>query len=615
MANAKINIDENSKRNFLEQAKNLLTQMENLFNNKKFDINVDTQGIKSQFDVLKNEISSFEKEVSQSKPELNMNTEKVKTNLDEIKEQIKSIYGEGKKDLTVDVKVNTNDALATLKSLDGQLNKKVKINVVGHENGIPNSFSLPEDAFKSLTDKSESLNQKQNIKDQNQLYSQAETLLNEKYKIENAINDAEKKGYTNTVNQLNAMKEENQLKLNQITPQLNDSNNEKIINQEIELINKKDLAESTSIDKIKQENEAIEKQIELYKQQMEIKLQNLNTSGGKAINTEGIKSEIQAIKDALASLNIENYEDMTKKINTQLKQTQANVREINTEAKSASGFFGDILHNTAKFVEWSVSATILMTMVNSFKEMLDYTSQLDKSITNIQMITDRSYQSAKNLTDQYRQLAQNMGQNDTDFLSGAENYLRAGLTDTDTKKMLQANAVASSISGVSNSDMENNLQTMKDAFGLTVDQINQLIDKLSTLDNKSSASFAGIVTGMQKSAAGAQQVGIQYDKLAAYVSTIEDVSHKNPDTVGQSLQSIFSRLENVKAGASEDNVNINDVEKVLSKPDVGVSLRSASGEWKNMGTVIDEIASKWKNLDSVTQSQIATVVAGEFNVA
>ena len=44
-------------------------------------------------------------------------------------------------------------------------------------------------------------------------------------------------------------------------------------------------------------------------------------------------------------------------------------------------------------------------------------------------------------------------------------------------------------------------------------------------------------------------------------------------------------------------ITLNDVEKALGN--IGVELRNSEGLFRNMSEVLDEVASKWKNLDNV----------------
>ena len=69
-------------------------------------------------------------------------------------------------------------------------------------------------------------------------------------------------------------------------------------------------------------------------------------------------------------------------------------------------------------------------------------------------------------------------------------------------------------------------------------------------------------------------------------------------------------MQAVQLGAQvdEEGENISNVEQVLRQYDI--TLRDTSGEFRNLGDVLDEIAGKWKTLDSVSKSEIASTIAG-----
>lgn len=44
---------------------------------------------------------------------------------------------------------------------------------------------------------------------------------------------------------------------------------------------------------------------------------------------------------------------------------------------------------------------------------------------------------------------------------------------------------------------------------------------------------------------------------------------------------------------------------------VGISLRDATGDFRDIGEVINEVGNRWEEFDNVQQRQIATAMAGE----
>lgn len=73
-------------------------------------------------------------------------------------------------------------------------------------------------------------------------------------------------------------------------------------------------------------------------------------------------------------------------------------------------------------------------------------------------------------------------------------------------------------------------------------------------------------------------------------------------------------MQQVKAGVDVDDMGepLNNVEKVLTK--YGIALRDTTGDFRNIGEVIDEVGNKWKDFDGVQQRQIATAMAGTHQI-
>ena len=71
-------------------------------------------------------------------------------------------------------------------------------------------------------------------------------------------------------------------------------------------------------------------------------------------------------------------------------------------------------------------------------------------------------------------------------------------------------------------------------------------------------------------------------------------------------------MGNIKAGKfvdEETSENLNDVSKVLNK--LGINLFDTQGQFRNFGTVLDEVASKWSTYDTIEQNAISTAIAGK----
>ena len=67
-------------------------------------------------------------------------------------------------------------------------------------------------------------------------------------------------------------------------------------------------------------------------------------------------------------------------------------------------------------------------------------------------------------------------------------------------------------------------------------------------------------------------------------------------------------MSKIAAGkdVSDTGASLNDVDKVLKK--MNISLKDSSGQIRDLGDVLDEVASKWDTFSRNEQNQISTAV-------
>ena len=137
------------------------------------------------------------------------------------------------------------------------------------------------------------------------------------------------------------------------------------------------------------------------------------------------------------------------------------------------------------------------------------------------------------------------------------------------------------------------------------------------IDQNAAVSAGNIATAMQQVSASAQQAGLDINTTMGYISTIADVSQRDPSSVGASLRTIISRYGTVKAGAfagmgvdntGDDLENVNDIEKVLRR--LGISIRTQTMEFRALDDVLEDVADRWMEFSSVERNAIATAFAG-----
>ena len=134
-------------------------------------------------------------------------------------------------------------------------------------------------------------------------------------------------------------------------------------------------------------------------------------------------------------------------------------------------------------------------------------------------------------------------------------------------------------------------------------------DVMTKLGADTAASTEEIAGGLEKFAGIADTIGLSFDYATAAVTTIVDRTRQSEEVVGTALKTIFSRLEGLKLGETlDDGTDLNKYSEGLEK--VGVYIKDANGELRDMDDLMDDIGDVWGKLERDEQVALAQTVAG-----
>ena len=115
---------------------------------------------------------------------------------------------------------------------------------------------------------------------------------------------------------------------------------------------------------------------------------------------------------------------------------------------------------------------------------------------------------------------------------------------------------------------------------------------------------------MKYSSAVANEAGVSFENLAAYVGTVSSRTRLSAEMIGQAFRTMFVRMQQVKAGnIDETGMSLNNVEKSLAAVDI--RLRDATDSFRPLEDVIEDVATKWSTLSEVQRAQISNAIAGQ----
>ena len=178
-------------------------------------------------------------------------------------------------------------------------------------------------------------------------------------------------------------------------------------------------------------------------------------------------------------------------------------------------------------LESALTLGLLYGALNQLRQGIQYIKDLDKELTNIQVVTGMSEENVQKLALGYNKLAERMGATTLEVSKGSVEWLRQGKTAAETEKLLESTMMLSKLGAMESAEATERLTSILNGFKLEAEDASMVVDKLIKLDNSFATSSNEIATAMQYSANSARQAGVSYEELAAYITVISSVTRKS----------------------------------------------------------------------------------------
>jgi TP901 family phage tail tape measure protein len=328
--------------------------------------------------------------------------------------------------------------------------------------------------------------------------------------------------------------------------------------------------------------------------------------------TTALQTQVRAYGDALRNNDLAGAKGLVPGI---LAANQAMEQQISASKRAAMGVrsWGESISNAIKqTISYALSLGLIRTAQQLLNTAIKYTIDLNKEMVNIQILQVEGAKTdaeIKSLAASYNQLAVAMGTTTLEIAKGSVEWLRQGRTIRETTELMKASTMLSKLGAMSAADATENLTSTINSYKMATSDAVSIVDKLIAVDNKSATSAREMATAIRYVAAVASETGVTLESLISYIATISSVTRLNAEQIGQSLKTIFTRMQDIRAGKiDEDGLGINNTAIALQR--VGVQLMENSTTFRDFSTVLEEIAAKWSTLNDVEQANISKAIAG-----
>jgi len=248
-------------------------------------------------------------------------------------------------------------------------------------------------------------------------------------------------------------------------------------------------------------------------------------------------------------------------------------------------------------------------MVGAFEGAYGYAQDLNKSLTNIAIVTGNSVDNMRAFAEQANKSAQALSTSTLAYTDAALIYYQQGLDDKSVRERTETTLKMSNVTGESAEEVSSYMTAIWNNFRTGSESVELFADKITALGAATASSSREIAGGLQQFSAIAKTVGLSYDYAATALATVVAQTRQSESTVGNAFRTIFSRLEGLQMGDTlEDGTDLNKYSTALAT--IGVNIKDQNGDLKEMDTILDEIGAKWQTLSKDQQMALAQTVGG-----
>ena len=308
-----------------------------------------------------------------------------------------------------------------------------------------------------------------------------------------------------------------------------------------------------------------------------------------------------------AAEGLKNVGDVGKQTFSNLTNILMTTKQQLKETTSWADKLGESLTNT---IRWKIASGIIDTFTGSIQSAWGYAKRLDASLNDIRIVTNKSADDMERFSKQANKAAKGLGAATTNYTNAALIYYQQGLSEEDVAARTNVTVKAANVTGQSSAEVSEQLTAVWNGYKVVAEEAELYVDKLAAVAASTAADLEELSTGMSKVASAAYTMGVDIDQLSAQLSTIVSVTRQDAAVVGTALKTIYARMGDLKvSGVDEFGTSLGDVSGQLKQ--MGIDVLDQEGNLRDMGMVIEEVASKWGTWTDAQQQAAAVAIAGK----
>lgn len=382
---------------------------------------------------------------------------------------------------------------------------------------------------------------------------------------------------------------------------------------------------SSAIQKAKQDIQDYQTALEQNKQKFEAvkaAMEQLDS----ALNNGSIQKAQKAYNDAKVALD--NFEQSTTNAaqgqaqmraamatsTNQLKSYKAELASFRSQLdtmQSADNLFNSLTSSVKQLVGFGA---VLTQVRRGIQLAVSQIQELDSAMNGISVVTNMSTAELWGQINTYMAIAKQYGVTTEGTYQVSQLYYQMGLDTNSVMELTTETLKMAKIANLDYASATDYMTTAMNGFQMAASDAGRIVDVYSELAGIAATDTSELAVAMSKTAAIANSAGMSFEATSAMLTQMIESTREAPEALGTSLKTVIARMQEMKSNPTQliemdgEAASLNKMDTALSS--VGIKLKDASGQFRNLDEVIFELSKIWDTLDRNTQRWIANTAAG-----
>lgn len=264
--------------------------------------------------------------------------------------------------------------------------------------------------------------------------------------------------------------------------------------------------------------------------------------------------------------------------------------------------FQNFMGRFTKIALWNLSVRAVQYTIQAFKALINTTKEVEKAIIDLRRVMDHSTTDFDKMKDSIFELGREMGQVYTEVGEIMFLFARQGREQAEVISLTETALMALNISEMNSEQAVSMLTAATLQYNVAASETVSILDAWNEVSNKNAVTLEDLAEATSHTASLARNLGMDMHELNGIITVLAANTGKSGGEIGRSLRFAFSRAFSPEFAGTLRSVMGIDVYK------------PGTGEMREFGGVLGEIAEKWNDLSDAQQAAVAKSLGGTRHI-